>query len=401
MARKSLRAGIVGAGFSANFHYEALRRAFGVDVDIRGVYAIDPEETKQFAATREIKAYSTLDELLDDVDVVHVCVWTAGHEEIAVAALERGKYPIVEKPFTGYMGDGSADFDGDSFPKKMALTQAMQSVDRMLAAERDSDARILYAENWVYAPAIQREREILEKTGAQILWMHGEEGHSGSHNPTYGRWQSSGGGTLIGKGCHPLTAALYLKRVEGLTNRGRPIMPKTVSSRSHSLTRNADFRDEGMIRCDYEDIEDWSMAHITFEDGMIATIFASEIILGGIHNWIEIAANNHRTVCNINPNTAMQVYNERAANFDDIYTVEKIGTKSGWVNMPPDEDWFTGYPQEIEAFYRTIAYGDRLESDSALAADTIATIYSAYLSAERGGAEVSIDDAVRENSDKV
>ena len=29
-------------------------------------------------------------------------------------------------------------------------------------------------------------------------------------------------------------------------------------------------------------------------------------------------------------------------------------------------------PQEIEAFYRSIAYGDAVESDSALAADTIA-----------------------------
>jgi len=54
----------------------------------------------------------------------------------------------------------------------------------------------------------------------------------------------------------------------------------------------------------------------------------------------------------------------------------------------PDEDWFTGYPQEIEAFYRTVAYGGPLESDSRLAADSISTIYSAYVSAERHGAEV-------------
>ena len=47
-------------------------------------------------------------------------------------------------------------------------------------------------------------------------------------------------------------------------------------------------------------------------------------------------------------------------------------------------------PQEAEAFYRTIAYGEPPESDSLLAADAISTIYSAYLSAERRGAAVEV-----------
>ena len=61
-----------------------------------------------------------------------------------------------------------------------------------------------------------------------------------------------------------------------------------------------------------------------------------------------------------------------------------------WTNVPPDEDWFTGYPQEIEAFYRTVAYGEPVESDSRLAADSISTIYSAYVSAEKKGAEMPV-----------
>jgi hypothetical protein len=150
------------------------------------------------------------------------------------------------------------------------------------------------------------------------------------------------------------------------------------------------FRDEGHIRSNYYDIDDFSMMHVVFEDNTIATVFASDIILGGIHNWLEVAANNHRTICNINPNTAMQAYNPLESNFKDIYTVEKIETRQGWTNIPPDEDWFTGYPQEIEAFYRAAAYGDPVESDSLLGADTISTIYSAYVSVERKGAEVPV-----------
>ncbi len=388
--KKQVRAGIVGAGFSARFHYEAIRRVYGTNVEVMGVYALDQEQAAQFAREREIRAYDSLSSLLDDVDVIHCCVLVAGHEEVAVAALERGKFAIVEKPLTGYLGDGSADFHGDRFPKQQALTHGLASVERMLAAETRSQGRILYAENWVYAPAIQKEREILEKTDAQILWIHGEEAHSGSHNPTYAYWKHSGGGVMIGKGCHPLTAALYLKRVEGRTRQGVPIRPAAVSARTHALTRLKSFCDEGHIRRDYHDIDDFSMMHVVFDDDTVATLFASDIVLGGIHNWLEISANNHRTICNINPNNSMQIYNPVDANFQDIYTVEKIGTKQGWTHIPPDEDWFTGYPQEIEAFYRTIAYGDPLESDSRLAADSISTIYSAYLSAERKGAEVPV-----------
>ena len=390
MEKKTVRAGIVGAGFSASFHYEALRKVYGTNVDVRGVYALDTEQARAYAQKRGIRAFDSLDALIDESDVIHCCVLVAGHESVAVAALERDKFVIVEKPLTGYLGDGSDSFHGDTFPKEDALRHGLASVERMLEAEAKSKGSILYAENWVYAPSIQRERDVIEKTGAQILWIHAEEAHSGSHNPTYAYWKYSGGGVMIGKGCHPLTAALYLKRVEGRARDGNPIKPRTVSARTHALTRMPNLRDEGHIRRDYYDIDDFSMMHVTFEDNTIATVFASDIIMGGIHNWLEVAANNHRTICNINPNTGMQMYNPKHENFKDIYTVEKIETKQGWTNVPPDEDWSTGYPQEIEAFYRTVAYGEPVESDSRLGADTISTIYSAYVSAERGGAEVGI-----------
>ena len=390
MKKKTIRTGIVGTGFAARFHFECLKRVAGTDVQIEGVFDINAEQGTSYAKERGLHFCKSLEELIDKVDVIHVCVPPVVHEEIAVAALKQDKCAIVEKPLTGYFGDSSKDFNGDTFPKQMALEEAMASVKRMLEEEKNSKGRILYAENWVYAPSIQKEREIIEKTGAQILWMYGEEAHSGSHAETYAFWKFSGGGVMIGKGCHPLTAALYLKRVEGSVKNKRPIRPKAVSARTHAITRLDSFEDKGHIRADYHDIDDFSIMHVVFEDGTIADIVASDIILGGIHNWLEIAANNHRTICNINPNSAMQTYNPVDENFRDIYVVEKIGTKQGWSNPSPNEDWFTGYPQEMEAFYRTIAYGEPLAGDSSLAADCIAAIYSAYVSAEKKGAEVNI-----------
>ena len=390
MKKKTIRTGIIGAGFAAKFHFECLKKVYGTNVEVAGVFAKGTDKAKAYADERGIRSYDSLEELLDKVNVIHVCTPAVTHEPIAIAALERDKFAIVEKPLTGYFGDGSDDFNGETFPKAEAIKYARASVERMLKAESESKGKILYAENWVYAPSIQKEREIIEKTGAQILWMHGEEAHSGSHAATYGFWKFSGGGVMLGKGCHPLTAALYLKRVEGKARNGKPILPKSVSARTHAITRLPNFEDKGHIRCDYHDIDDFSMMHVLFEDGTVADIFASDILLGGIHNWLEVAANNHRTICNINPNTAMQTYNAVEDYFKDIYVVEKIGTKQGWSNPSPDEDWFTGYPQEIEAFYRTIAYGEPVESDSKLAADCISTIYCAYISAEKAGAEVSV-----------
>lgn len=390
MQKKTVRTGIVGAGFSATFHYEALRKVYGTNVEVVGVHTVDVEGGRAYAGQRGIRFFERLEALIDEVDVVHVCVPPVAHVPVSVAALQRDKFVICEKPLTGYFGDGRDDFHWDRADMQIALDSALANVDRVVEAEAASRGRLLYAENWVYAPSIQKEREILEKTGGQILWIHGEEAHSGSHSVDYAYSARCGGGVLIGKGCHPLSAALYLKRVEGRVRDGKPIRPKSVTARAHAVTKIPGFRDEGHIRCDYYDIDDFAMIHVEFEDGTVATLLTSDIVLGGIHNWLEVCANNHRTVCNINPNTAMQTYNPKEENFQDIYTVEKIGTKQGWTCTAPDEDWMTGYPQEIEAFYRTIAYGEEPESDLLLAADSISTIYSAYLSSQRGGAAVDV-----------
>ena len=390
MTGKTLRCGIAGSGFAAKFHYEALLRVFSVKVDISGAYSPTKVKLDQFTEPRSLKSYTSLDELIDNSDVVHVCTPPSTHEPIVIAALGKNKHVVVEKPFTGYFGDGSKDFNGDKFSREEGLQQALESVKRMIEAEKNSTGKIMYAENWIYAPAIMKESDMLRKTKAQIIWMHGEESHSGSHSLTYGQWKFSGGGSMMGKGCHPLSAALYFKQVEGMAGNGKPIRPATITARTHAITRMPGYKNEGHLRTTYTDIEDFALMHIVFEDGTFADIFASELVLGGVHNWIELNTNNHRTICNINPNNAMQTYTPDEKHFKDVYIVEKTETKQGWSSVSPDEGWFTGYQHEMEAFYRSAAFGDPIESNSTLAADTIATIYAGYLSAEKKGTEVHI-----------
>ena len=387
---KPVRVGFVGSRFAAKFHWEAIRRVYGVPLEIVGVMSKTTDARDAFAREAGIRPFDTFAALCAAVDVVDLCTPPSSHEELAVQALALGKHVIIEKPLTGFYGAGVEAFDGRTFSREKMLGEAVASCGRILAAAQASGTRVCYAENWVYAPAIQKEREILEKSGAQILRILAEESHSGSHSPYYGQWKFSGGGSMVGKGCHPLSAALYLKRVEGEARDGNAIRPVTVSARTHEITRLPNFRDEGFLRTGYDDIEDYAQVHITFADGTIADIFASELVMGGVANWLEVFCNNHRTRCNMNPTNALETFNPREDILKDVYVVEKTSTKQGWSHPAPDEGWQHGYPQEFQDFMESIYHDREPLSGIALARDTIATIYAGYLSVERGGAEVAI-----------
>lgn len=390
MTEKIIRAGIIGSGFAAKFHYDAIKRIYSAKVEVVGVFAINKHRLRDFAQPRSITSFESIEALIEVSDIVHVCTPPSTHEQLVIEVLKKGKYVIVEKPFTGYFGDGSLTFNGDTFSREIGLENALRSIQRMLAAEKESEGAIMYAENWVYAPAIQKEKELIIKTKAQILWIQAQQSHSGSHSLDYGQWHLSGGGSLIGKGSHPIAVAIYLKQVEGIARNGKTIRPVSVSARTHTITRMPNFQNEGHLRNTYKDVEDYASIHLVFEDGTIADIVASELLQGGVKNYVEVHANNHRTICNIGPNTAMQTYNPIDENFKDIYVVEKTGTKQGWSFISPDEAWFNGYQHEMDAFYRTLAFGEPIESNSQLAADVISTIYTAYLSAEKNGIECQI-----------
>ena len=385
-----LRAGIIGSGFAAKFHFEAIRRIYSTPVKVSGAYSRNSEKLSAFTKASGIAGFDSLDALIDASDMLHVCTPPSTHEELVIKILKKGKHVIVEKPFTGYFGDGTSAFNGDLFPRADGLKAAMASIGRMLQAEKESTGSIMYAENWIYAPAIQKEKEVIEKTRAQILWMQAQQSHSGSHSPDYGKWFLAGGGSLMGKGSHPLAAVLYLKQVEGLTRNGKAIRPKSISARTHAITRMKGYDNQGHLRDTYTDIEDYAVVHLVFEDGTFADVVASELLHGGAKNFVEVHANNHRTVCNITPNNAMLTYNPVEENFKDIYVVEKTGTKQGWSFISPDEAWFNGYQHEMDAFYRTLAFHTPIESNSQLAADVITTIYAGYVSAEKNGAEVEV-----------
>jgi predicted dehydrogenase len=380
---KRVRVGLVGAGFVARIHAEAYRQVRGVAVDLVRVTASRPERAAAFASEFGVRGTAPdLAAILDDteVDLVDLCVPPYLHAPFAVAAARAGKHVIVEKPLTGFFGSALT-------PRREMLERALTGADEVLDAARASGVRICYAENWVYAPPIQKARRLLTASGGPILRMVGEESHSGTHAPVNKHWQTGGGGSLIGKGCHPLGAALYLKADEGLRGQGRPIRPALVSAEVAALTETAAFRathPRYLNVVEGADVEDWASMLITFDDGTVAQISAADTVLGGIRNQMAIYGATAVVLCNINPNDAVRAYAPDAAVFAGEYLVEKLETKAGWSSPQPDEEWMTGYPQEMQDFVECAALGREPLSSGALARDVTAVIYGAYLSAAQG-----------------
>jgi hypothetical protein len=163
MDKKTVRAGIIGSGFAARFHYDALQRVFSTKVEIVGVYSVSAAELQEYTETRNLTAFHNLEELIAQSDILHVCTPPVTHEPIVIAALKQNKHVIVEKPFTGYFGDGSDDFNGDTFSREEGLNQTLLSIQRMLEAEKQSEGVIMYAENWVYAPPSRKSGKCWKK----------------------------------------------------------------------------------------------------------------------------------------------------------------------------------------------------------------------------------------------
>lgn len=376
-----MRIGIAGTGFAGKFHLENYADC---GVEVAGVTSARAESREAFGAKYGVRAFESVAVMLPEIDVLDICTPPSSHREYILAAAALGKHVIVEKPFTGFYGSP------EKFDKRRMLDAVVEEAGALRDAVSGAGITLGYAENFVYAPSIQREREIVEKTRAQILRMVGEESHSGSHSPVYGIWSVQGGGSLIGKGCHPLGAVLYLKRKEGMARLGRPIRPASVSARTHSITKLPGFEDKGFLRTTYQDTEDYGIMHVVFDDGTVADVIASELVLGGIYDFVEVFANNHRTRCRMSPVNVLDVYNPRHEQFKDLYLVEKISSNEGWIPASPEEGWSLGYGRELRDFVEAVHTGRAPESDLDLAIDTTLTIYAAYVSADRQGGEAAV-----------
>ncbi len=383
---KKVRVGLVGCGFVADLHMYAYKRVYGLDAEVKAV-AARGDQVVDFAKKHRIgTTYRSFRDLIADreIDVVDICTPPMLHATMIVDAVQAGKHVICEKPFAGYFGrDGDKQPIGKHVPKSLMYQRVMEEMDKTCLAIKASGKLFMYAEDWIYAPAVTKTVEVLNATRDKILFMKAEESHSGSHAAHAAQWSMTGGGSLIRMGCHPLSAVLYLKQVEAKA-RGERITVSSVTADVGNVAAGLPPQERTFIKANPIDVEDWGMLTLTFSDGTKSTVFSSDMTMGGVRNLVETYTSGGSLFANITPNNHLMSYLTDEKKLTGVYITEKVDRKTGWQYVCLEEEWTRGYLQEIQDFMECVAWGRQPLADLALAYETIKVNYAGYWSAEEG-----------------
>lgn len=384
-----IRVGMIGAGFAADIHARAYHRIHDIDVKIVGVAASSQPSAEAFAARHGIpESYAQAGALIErnDVDLIDLCVPNDLHERFAVAAAEAGKHVVCEKPLTGYFGGKAAAEPVGATPKALMLQEALASATRMVEAAGENGVKLMYAENWLYSPPVVRAWRLAEASGGTILEIRARECHSGSHASYAKTWKRAGGGALIRLGAHPLGTAIWLKRQEGLRKDGQPIGVESVVAEVGDLSKVPAFLHEAphYLVDDWQDVENWATVIINFSDGARAVIEASDIVLGGMEDVLQLMLSNCRIDCDMTHSGLLKAFAPSTEIFGDEHIMEKVSTKAGWSYPSFDEEYLLGYPQELRGFVESIAFDREPRSTGRLGLEVVRVVYAAYQSAEEG-----------------
>ena len=379
--------GMAGAGRATELHMNALLRYTGVPVCLKHIIA---NRTEQVSVMKNrygfVNASLDFQDLLDDdeIDVIDICTPPYAHKDMIIKALKAGKHVICEKPLGGYFGiKGDIEPIGDNVSKSVMYDALIRDIDELKAIIEASDRKFMYAENFVYAPAVTKAAEVLNKKKSKILYAKGEESLKGSSSPVAGEWSKTGGGTFIRTGAHPLAAILWLKQVEA-ASRGEDITVKTVFADMGRITPNLSEYDHRHIAARPHDVEDNGTVIITFSDESKATIIATDVLLGGSKNYIELYCNDATINCNLTMSNLMSTYFLDEDRMDDVYISEMLPSKTGWNNPFLEDEIIRGYTDEMRDFLECIYFDREPKSGFNLAYDSIKIIYAAYKSSELG-----------------
>ncbi|MGE5422983.1 MAG: Gfo/Idh/MocA family protein, partial [Ignavibacteriales bacterium] len=241
MSDKPVVIGMAGAGRATELHMIALRRFSGIPIRLKRIIGLIPEQVEAAKGIYGFE-YASLDfnDLLNDPDinVIDICTPPYVHAQMIEKALLAGKHVICEKPLSGYFGEeNDVEPIGLNVPKTKMYEKLLGSIENLKSIVETSGRKFMYAENFVYAPAVLKAAEIISQKKSKILFIKGEESLKGSSSPVAGEWNKTGGGTFIRTGSHPLSAILWLKEQEAQAL-GKEITVKSVLADMGRVTEN-------------------------------------------------------------------------------------------------------------------------------------------------------------------
>ena len=367
---RTITIGMLGAGRATELHMNAYRHVHGVELRYKTIFD-SINEKADIAKTKYgfEKTAGSLEEVLNDpeIDVIDICTPPYTHKEFVIKGLKSNKHVICEKPLCGYFGPGDTD-------KKIMYESVLKDLNEIEEAVASSNKQLFYAENWIYAPAIQKAAEIIKAKGSKILYAKGEESLAGSSSPVAGLWEKSGGGTLMRVGCHPLGAILYLKKIIDPSVR----VTKVVADIDRITDKLTNY-EHRHIKANPIDVEDHATVCLTFSDNTKAVIIACDSRLGGSKNSLELYCNDTVIECNLTMSDIMSTYFIDENGLNDVEISEMLQTKCGWNNLSISDEIIRGYLNELQDFIECISLSLKSNVNFDVAKSIIEIIYKSYM----------------------
>ena len=383
---KTVVVGTLGAGYASRLHGNGYKKVSGVRVRLKTICDLNTDLARQ---VQEEFGYEQItadfQEMLADpeIDVIDIVAPPFVHIPMAIQAMRAGKHVICEKPLTGYFGKKGEENVGKTTPKAFMYQEVLRSMDELKSVVEETGKKFMYAENFVYATPIQRSAQLVRAKKSKILFLQGFVGLKGSSSPVAGLWNKTGGGQLVRNGTHPLSGMLWLKQQEAQA-RGETITVKSVSADVGTTTACLTEHEHRHISARPQDVEDYAAVTVTFSDGTKCLTIASDTVLGGTQNTVDVFCNDSALRCQITPPDLLNTYFLDEDGLEDIVLGEMLPSKLGWNGAFVSDEVIRGYMGELQDFMEAVAYDREPASGFDLAYETAKIMYAAYQSAEEG-----------------
>jgi predicted dehydrogenase len=304
---KTIRIGMLGSGFVAEFYLQGLANVNGQEVVLN--YSRGAKRAKTFAGRWNIPAHTTkLAEAIarDDIDLFIIALPNEVHLPVSLELAAARRNQVCTKP----------------------LARNRVEARQMRDAARKSRRLHGYAETEVFAPCVVKAREIVERGGiGQVLWVRSRESHSGPHSPHFWDIEKTGGGALNDLACHCVEAARYFF---GKENKVVEVMAWGDRLVHHQKTAG----------------EDNALLVLKFASGGIGHCELSWTTKGGLDLRNEIHGAGGSIFTDVTRGTPITSFTPNPAG----YVIEKADIDFGWTRPLPEEAFAYGYQAEMRHF---------------------------------------------------
>jgi predicted dehydrogenase len=387
MAIDTLRIGILGSGFVAHFHLQALTNVRHVQV--AGVYSPNMEHRAGFAAEADAAglgpchAFGSVEELVqsDAIDAIWILAPNdrrVEHMQAIATATPRRQRPLL----------------GVACEKPLART--LSEARTLLSLAEGAGLNHGYLENQVFAPAIQRGKDIIWRravpaAGRPYLARASEE-HSGPHMPWF--WQASkqGGGVLLDMMCHSVEVARFLLTAPG-SDRGT-LRLRSASANTASLKWTQPAYIEQLrtrMGVDYatHPAEDFARGTL-----VLSSDSGRDVVVEATTSWAYVGPGLRIQVELLGPEYAMEVStlnsplkvflsrDVRGSEGEDL--VEKQNAEQGLMPVVEDEPVAYGYAAEDRHMVECFRTGTRPIETFVDGVGVVEILMALYRSAELG-----------------